>query len=74
MKGDFSRHTFRPTNHYSGVLMQQGRVQLDADWNEQQAINLHRFEAEAVDVIGLSGAPALGGGFGIDVIADGTDL
>ena len=33
--GDFTRTTFDPTHHYSGVRMQQGRVQLDADWNEQ---------------------------------------
>ena len=35
MPGDFSRDTFDSRNHFSGVLMQQGRVQLDADWNEQ---------------------------------------
>ena len=29
MRGDFSRLTFRPENHYSGVRLQQGRVQLD---------------------------------------------
>jgi uncharacterized protein DUF6519 len=27
--------TFDPLNHFSRVLMQQGVVQLDADWNEQ---------------------------------------
>ena len=42
MPGDYSRNTFDPRRHYSGVLMQQGRVQLDADWNEQQAIAAHR--------------------------------
>ena len=57
MKGDFSRQTFDRTKHYDSVLMQQGRVQLDADWNEQQAIHQHRVETEAQDVIGLSGAP-----------------
>ena len=30
MRGDFSRVTFRPEHHFSGVLLQQGRVQLDA--------------------------------------------
>ena len=30
MKGDFTRNTFDPTKHYSQVLMQQGRVQLDS--------------------------------------------
>ena len=38
MKGDVSRETFDATKHYSGVRMQQGRVQTDADWNEQGAI------------------------------------
>lgn len=38
MKGDFSRMSHRPAASYSRVLMQQGRVQLDADWNEQVAI------------------------------------
>ena len=41
MKGDFTRDTFDRTKHYSRVLMQQGRVTLDADWNEQTAILLH---------------------------------
>ena len=34
-RGDFTRDTFNPLKHFSRVLMQQGRVQLDADWNEQ---------------------------------------
>jgi hypothetical protein len=33
MKGDFTRNTFVPSKSFSRVLMQQGRVQLDADWN-----------------------------------------
>ena len=39
MPGDYSRRIFRNRKHYSGVLMQQGRVQLDADWNEQLDIS-----------------------------------
>jgi hypothetical protein len=57
MKGDFSRFTFDPKNRYSRVLMQQGRVQLDADWNEQLDISAHRTETEITDFIGQSGAP-----------------
>ena len=41
MKGDFTRVTFRSRNHYRGVLQQQGRVQLDADWNEQVDLQAH---------------------------------
>lgn len=69
MKGDFSRQTFDRTKHYDSVLMQQGRVQLDADWNEQQAIHQHRVETEAQDVIGLSGAPLNHAGFEIKLTA-----
>ena len=50
MKGDFSRNTFDPGNHYSAVLMQQGRVQVDADWNEQAAIGLHYLRRLAADL------------------------
>ena len=63
MAGDFSRSTFIPEKHYSGVLMQQGRVQLDADWNEQLAIQHHRTETEATDVIGACGVPKTNDGF-----------
>lgn len=38
MKGDFIRNTFDLLKHYSRVLMQQGRVRVDADWNEQNSI------------------------------------
>src|SRR5262249_49463745 len=65
MKGDFSRLTFDPKKHYRHVLMQQGRVQLDADWNEQQAIYRRRDELEGADVIGPSGAPKTSPGFRI---------
>ena len=74
MKGDFSRLTFDKNKHYSGVLMQQGRVQVDADWNEQQAIHRHRVETETQDILGPSGAPIADGGFEIGVTPDGGDL
>jgi hypothetical protein len=74
MKGDFSRKTFDRARHYGGVLMQQGRVQLDADWNEQLAIQRHRDETEALDVIGACGAPKHEAGFGVQPAPDGLDL
>ncbi|MBI1395851.1 MAG: hypothetical protein GC151_07710 [Betaproteobacteria bacterium] len=74
MPGDYSRQTFDSARHYSGVLMQQGRVQLDADWNEQQAIHEYRARTTAEDVIGPSGAPKEGGGFLLDRTPDGRDL
>ncbi|HEX7240557.1 MAG TPA: DUF6519 domain-containing protein, partial [Longimicrobiaceae bacterium] len=65
MKGDFSRITFDPRKHYSGVRMQQGRVQLDADWNEQADILEHRRATETRDLVGGSGAPEGSPGFRI---------
>src|SRR4051812_42761746 len=57
MKGDFSRDTFDPLKHFTRVLMQQGRVQLDADWNEQTAMLRHYIRALAGDLIGPHGGP-----------------
>lgn len=74
MKGDFSRLAFRPSDHDVAVLMQQGRVQLDADWNLQQQITDHRSEAQSTDVVGPTGAPKDGGGFAVGVTDDGRDL
>lgn len=72
MKGDFSRNTFQAAKHYSGVLMQQGRVSVDADWNEQQAIHQHRVEVETRDVIGGCGTSSENNGFALTVSQDGN--
>ncbi|NOG84209.1 MAG: hypothetical protein HND49_10480 [Planctomycetes bacterium] len=74
MKGDFSRFIFDPEKQYIGTLMQQGRVQLDADWNEQQAIHRYHRETSIADVIGPTGVPKVGGGFLIGVSSGGDDL
>lgn len=58
MKGDFTRDTFDARKHFSRVLMQQGRVQLDADWNEGFSIMLHYLQSLAGDLIGPYGGPA----------------
>lgn len=65
MKGDFSRNTFDPVKHFSRVLLQQGRVQLDADSNEQTAILLHYLRTLAADLIGPFAGPAGSNGFEI---------
>ena len=74
MPGDYSRRLFLRKKHYSGVLMQQGRVQLDADWNEQLDIALYRTETEAIDVIGRCGVPRKNGGFLIGAGPGNHDL
>lgn len=70
MKGDFSRDSFDPLRHYSRVLQQQGRVELDADGNERQAIQLHHLRSLAKDLIGPQGGP--GTGFEIVPADDGN--
>ncbi|MGD9096437.1 MAG: DUF6519 domain-containing protein [Desulfobacterales bacterium] len=72
MKGDFTRDTFDRQKHYHDVRMQQGRVQLDADWNEQLDIAAHRVETETKDVVGLCGVPLHAGGF--HIVATAGDL
>lgn len=73
MKGDFSRLSFRPRRGYARVLQQQGRPTIDADWNEQVAILLHRLETLTGDLTGgvgtRSGAPFNVAGFEIAAIA-----
>jgi hypothetical protein len=58
MSGDYSRKRFDPEKHFQGVLRQQGRVDLDADWNEYIDIQDRRWRAETIDVIGRCGVPA----------------
>lgn len=73
MKADISKDRFDATKHYSGVVMQQGRVQLDSDWNEQLGIERHREKTLTCDVVGLTGAPAHQPGFQI-ASPDGKSL
>src|SRR5260370_39151196 len=70
-KGDFTRLTFDRLKHYSSVQMQQGRVQLDADWNEEVDIIDHRWRATLEDTVGPSGAPKIGGGFHVEGVSTG---
>ncbi|MEU1819772.1 DUF6519 domain-containing protein [Streptomyces roseifaciens] len=62
MQGDFSRVTFDKDRRFSAVLAQQGRVQLDADLNEQTAILMHYMRTLAVDILGPAAYPAGPGG------------
>lgn len=56
-RGDFTRDTHYAFKHFSRVLMQQGRVHLDADWNEQTSILLRYLQTLAADLIGPHGGP-----------------
>lgn len=54
MSGDYTRMTFDPRRRFIAVDMQQGRVQLDADWNEQADLGRERTRLLGLD----SGGPA----------------
>jgi hypothetical protein len=52
MSGDYSRLTFDPTRNFSAVLLQQGRVLTDSDWNEQADQINRRVRAAVIDTFG----------------------
>ena len=72
MKGDFTRRTFRHRNHYRGVLLQQGRVALDADWNEQVEIQERLDRTTTRDTVGRHGTPAEAAG--MEVVCASGDV
>ncbi|AOY59395.1 DUF6519 domain-containing protein [Desulfococcus multivorans] len=76
MKADYSRFRFNLNKGYTRVLLQQGRVTLDADWNEQVSIQADLDCKRSMDVIGQCGVPYGDAGFlvGIDGSGPSHDL
>jgi len=60
MRGDFSIWRDERRQNFNGVLHQQGRVLLDADWNAQTVITNDWEDTAARDIIGagVAGVPA----------------
>ena len=58
MSPDLSRVRFDPRRDHTGVVMQQGRLLLDADWNELVALLQRRLAAGSADL--ASKGPATG--------------
>ncbi len=54
MKGDFSRWDDRRRNNFSGVLQQQGRALIDADFTAQSLIVTDWQDTAAEDIIGAA--------------------
>src|SRR4249920_2945749 len=52
MNGDFARVTFDPQKRFSRVLLQQGRMLLEADYNEQSAIHHYFLRTLITDLVG----------------------
>ena len=73
MSFDLSRIRFDARQDFLGVVMQQGRVQLDADWNEWLAQLARRLQAGSLDTYGGNVVPRITpDGFRIE--ADGGAL
>ena len=68
---DISRMAFDPRKHYSSVRMQQGRVIVDDDWNENERIDNEDRRVGRVEIIGPTGSPDKG--FSIDNVQVTTD-
>ena len=58
MNFDNSRCTFNELNDYFGVIIEQGRVQVDADWNEWVAELRRRIQAGTLDTLGHAVYPS----------------
>lgn len=77
MNADFSKNTFAANKNYRRVLMQQGRVQVDADFNEYTAIEKTLQEAVTRAIVGPYGAHVTGANpeeSGFALIEDGGTL
>jgi hypothetical protein len=75
MSFDNSRSTFNAWKDYFGVVMQQGRVQLDSDWNELLTELTRRLHAGTMDILGVSGVPSTTPfGFKINASVDTSSL
>ncbi|HUG29455.1 MAG TPA: DUF6519 domain-containing protein [Candidatus Limnocylindria bacterium] len=59
MSFDLSRIRFDPRRDFLGVVMQQGRVQLDADWNEWVAELARRIQAGTLDTFNGNVVPRI---------------
>ncbi|HEU0301741.1 MAG TPA: DUF6519 domain-containing protein, partial [Longimicrobium sp.] len=57
MTFDISRFRFSPAKDYLGVVMQQGRVQLESDWNEWVLQLVRRIQAGTLDTVGRAVVP-----------------
>src|SRR5215471_16741555 len=57
MGSDRARITYDQSRQYRAVVMQQGRVTVEADWNEEEQIVNEEERKEALDFVGPNGTP-----------------
>jgi hypothetical protein len=60
MAGDYARVSYDPGRKWRGLSAQQGRVTVEADWNEAAAIVRERDRKLTLDVVGPVGTPDQG--------------
>jgi hypothetical protein len=57
MAGDRARVSYDPSRKWRGLVAQQGRTTLEADWNEAATIGDERDRMVTLDVVGTVGTP-----------------
>src|SRR5208283_5189889 len=72
MGSDRARVSYDPSQQYRSVVMQQGRVTVEADWNEAQLIASEETRLEALDFVGPAGTPD--NGYAISLITGSFDF
>jgi hypothetical protein len=60
MAGDYARVSYDASRKWRGLTAQQGRVTVEADWNEAAAITEERDRQLTLDVVGPVGTPDQG--------------
>lgn len=60
MGSDRARISYDPSRQWRGLVAQQGRVTIEADWNEAAAIGAADDRAVTLDVVGPVGTPDAG--------------
>ena len=72
MGSDRARISYDERQQYRSVVMQQGRVTLEADWNESQVISAEESRKDLLDIIGPAGTPD--NGYALTFPAPGFDF
>jgi hypothetical protein len=72
MATDIARLSYDPARFYRGVVPQQGRVSLEAEQNEQRAIDCDERRKELLDIVGPAGTPD--DGYAVSSSGNGFEL
>src|SRR5271165_2474292 len=72
MGSDRARISHDHRQLYRSVVMQQGRVTVEADWNEAQMISTEETRREALDFVGPAGTPD--NGYAVTLLPPGFDF